>query len=72
LRSKVGTTFQYKPNTSSAASVRTHGRNLQIELSSEVYVKYLQQTPLELDALFRDPLDRCVDQFLRDPAAFWR
>lgn len=68
LRSQIGHDFsQYKPNT----IYRRIERRMAIcgikELSE--YVKYLQQTPDEVQGLFRDLLIG-VTNFFRDPEAF--
>ncbi len=68
LRSQVGHDFsQYKPNTihrriERRMAVHQIGR-------MEDYVKYLQQTPAEIEALFRDLLIG-VTNFFRDAEAF--
>ena len=68
LRVHVGHDFsQYKPNTIQRRVERRMAVH-QIE-SVDAYVKYLQQTPTELEALFRDLLIG-VTNFFRDPAAF--
>lgn len=68
LRAQTGHDFsQYKPNT----ILRRIDRRLalhQIETIDE-YVKYLQQTPAEVEALFRDMLIG-VTNFFRDTEAF--
>ena len=68
LRAQTGHDFsQYKPNT----ILRRIDRRLalhQIETIDE-YVKYLQQTPAEVEALFRDMLIG-VTNFFRDIEAF--
>jgi two-component system CheB/CheR fusion protein len=68
LRAQTGHDFsQYKRNT----VVRRVDRRMavhQVERLSD-YVRYLQQTPSELDALFRDLLIG-VTSFFRDPKAF--
>ena len=68
LRSKVGHDFsQYKPNT---IQRRIERRMVVHQIEAiDAYVKYLQQTPAELEALFRDLLIG-VTNFFRDPAAF--
>ena len=68
LRAKVGHDFsQYKPNTIQ----RRIERRMAVHQIAAIddYVKYLQQTPTELEALFRDLLIG-VTNFFRDPAAF--
>ena len=68
LRARTGNNFsQYKPGTISRRIERRMAVH-RIE-SIDVYVKYLQQTPAEVDALFRDLLIG-VTSFFRDPAAF--
>jgi len=68
LRSQVGHDFsQYKTNTIQRRIERRMAVH-QIEAIDE-YIKYLQQTPAELEALFRDLLIG-VTNFFRDPAAF--
>ena len=68
LRAQTGHDFsQYKPST----IVRRIERRMavhQIERLDE-YVRYLQQTPAEVEALFRDLLIG-VTSFFRDPEAF--
>ncbi|MFH0731144.1 MAG: chemotaxis protein CheB [Pseudomonadota bacterium] len=68
LRAQTGHDFsQYKPST----ILRRIERRLavhQIETMAE-YVRYLQQTPTEVEALFRDLLIG-VTNFFRDPEAF--
>jgi two-component system, chemotaxis family, CheB/CheR fusion protein len=58
---------QYKPNTIH----RRIERRMAVRRidTSDGYVTYLQQTPVEVDALFRDLLIG-VTSFFRDPAAF--
>ena len=69
LRAQTGHDFsQYKPSTihaprSSGAWPSTRSTTM------EEYVRYLQQTPAEVDALFRDLLIG-VTNFFRDPEAF--
>ena len=58
---------QYKPSTINRRIERRMAVH-QIE-SLEGYIRYLQQTPIEVDALFRDLLIG-VTNFFRDPAAF--
>ena len=68
LRAQVGHDFsQYKPSTVH----RRIERRLAVHqiASIEDYVKYLQQTPAEVEALFRDLLIG-VTNFFRDPDAF--
>ena len=68
LRTQVGHDFsQYKPSTVH----RRIERRLAVHqiASIEDYVKYLQQTPAEVEALFRDLLIG-VTNFFRDPDAF--
>ncbi len=68
LRSQTGHDFsQYKPSTVHRRIERRMAVQ-QIE-SMDAYVKYLQQTPAEVDALFRDMLIG-VTNFFRDPEAF--
>ena len=68
LRSHSGHDFsQYKPNTVYRRIERRMAMQ-QIE-NSEGYIKYLQQTPAEIEALFRDMLIG-VTSFFRDPEAF--
>ena len=68
LRSQTGHDFsQYKPNTIQRRIERRLAVH-QIPLLDH-YVKYLQQTPTEVDALFRDLLIG-VTNFFRDPDAF--
>ena len=68
IRAKLGHDFsQYKPNTIHRRIERRMALH-QID-TLENYVKYLQQTPAEVDALFRDLLIG-VTNFFRDPAAF--
>ncbi len=68
LRARTGHDFsQYKPSTIHRRIERrmaVHGID-----AIDTYFKYMQQTPLELDALFRDLLIG-VTRFFRDPAAF--
>ena len=69
LRAKVGHDFsKYKPNTIQ----RRIGRRIAVHqiAATDGYVKYLQQTPAELDSLFRDLLIG-VTNFFRDPTAFF-
>jgi two-component system, chemotaxis family, CheB/CheR fusion protein len=68
LRTQTGHDFsQYKPSTICRRIERRMAVH-QID-STEAYVKYLQQTPLEVEALFRDLLIG-VTSFFRDPDAF--
>ncbi len=68
LRSQTGHDFsQYKPSTIHRRIERRMAVQ-QIENMND-YVKYLQQTPMEVDALFRDMLIG-VTSFFRDPDAF--
>ena len=68
LRTQTGHDFsQYKPNTVHRRIERRMAVH-QINAMDE-YVKYLQQTPAEVEALFRDLLIG-VTNFFRDPAAF--
>ncbi len=68
LRSQVGHDFsQYKPNTIQRRIERRMAVH-QID-SMDRYVKYLQQTPPEVEALFRDLLIG-VTKFFRDTEAF--
>jgi two-component system CheB/CheR fusion protein len=68
LRSQTGHDFsQYKPSTIH----RRIERRMAVHqiTAAEGYVKYLQQTPIEVEALFRDLLIG-VTNFFRDPEAF--
>ena len=68
LRAQVGHDFsQYKPNTIQ----RRIERRLAVHQIASIddYVKFLQQTPAEVKALFRDLLIG-VTNFFRDPEAF--
>ena len=68
LRAQVGHDFsQYKPSTVH----RRIERRLAVHQIAGIddYVKYLQQTPAEVEALFRDLLIG-VTNFFRDPEAF--
>ena len=68
LRSKTGHDFsQYKPSTIH----RRIERRMTVHQIDTLagYVKYLQQTPAEVELLFRDLLIG-VTNFFRDPAAF--
>ena len=68
LRTHTGHDFsQYKPSTINRRIERRMAVN-QIE-KMDGYVKYLQQTPIEIEALFRDMLIG-VTNFFRDPDAF--
>jgi len=68
LRAQTGHDFsQYKPRTIHRRIERRMAVH-QIE-NMGGYVKYLQQTPLEVEALFRDLLIG-VTNFFRDPEAF--
>ena len=68
LRAQTGHDFsQYKPNTIQRRIERRMAVQ-QIETLAE-YVRYLQQTPPEVDALFRDLLIG-VTNFFRDTQAF--
>ncbi len=68
LRGQVGHDFsQYKPSTIHRRIKRRMAVH-QVETMEE-YVKFLQQTPLEVEALFRDLLIG-VTHFFRDPEAF--
>jgi len=68
LRSQTGHDFsQYKPSTIHRRIERRMAVH-QIE-ATDAYVKYLQQTPAEVEALFRDLLIG-VTHFFRDPDAF--
>ncbi|HZK13419.1 MAG TPA: chemotaxis protein CheB, partial [Desulfobaccales bacterium] len=68
LRNQTGHDFsQYKPST---IHRRIERRMAVQQIDSMVkYVKYLQQTPAEVEALFRDLLIG-VTNFFRDPEAF--
>jgi two-component system CheB/CheR fusion protein len=69
LRAHTGHDFsQYKPNTVYRRIERRMAIH-QIETIDE-YVRYLQQTPAEVETLFRDMLIG-VTNFFRDPEAFW-
>ena len=68
LRSQTGHDFsQYKPST----IYRRIERRMAVHQLEAIdgYVKFLQQTPLEVEALFRDLLIG-VTNFFRDPEAF--
>lgn len=68
LRAQIGHDFsQYKPSTINRRIERRMAVH-QIEMI-DGYVKYLQQTPAEVEALFRDLLIG-VTNFFRDPEAF--
>jgi len=68
LRSQVGQDFSgYKPSTIHRRIERRMAVH-QIE-TMDGYVRYLQQTPAEVEALFRDLLIG-VTSFFRDPEAF--
>ena len=68
LRAQTGHDFsQYKPSTIHRRIERRMAVH-QIE-TMDGYVKYLQQTPAEVEALFRDLLIG-VTSFFRDPEAF--
>ncbi|WP_373500055.1 chemotaxis protein CheB [Desulfococcus sp.] len=68
LRAHTGHDFsQYKPSTVHRRIERRMAIH-QIE-TMDGYVKFLQQTPIEVEALFRDMLIG-VTSFFRDPAAF--
>lgn len=68
LRAQTGHDFsQYKPSTSQRRIDRRMAVH-QIE-TMEGYVRFVQQTPEEVDALFRDMLIG-VTSFFRDPEAF--
>ncbi|MDO8840870.1 chemotaxis protein CheB, partial [Methanocalculus sp.] len=68
LRTQVGHDFSnYKPSTINRRIERRMAIH-QIEKIDE-YLKYLQQTPVEMEALFRDFLIG-VTSFFRDPEAF--
>ncbi len=68
LRAQTGHDFsQYKPSTVDRRIERRMAVH-QID-SLDGYVKYLQQTPTEVEALFRDLLIG-VTNFFRDPEAF--
>ena len=68
LRAQTGHDFsQYKPSTIERRIARRMAVH-QIE-AIDSYVKYLQQTPVEVQALFRDMLIG-VTSFFRDPEAF--
>ena len=68
LRAQVGHDFsQYKPST---VHRRIERRQAVHQIAGiDDYVKYLQQTPAEVEALFRDLLIG-VTNFFRDPEAF--
>ncbi|MDO9269285.1 MAG: chemotaxis protein CheB [Methylobacter sp.] len=68
LRKQTGHDFsQYKPNTIN----RRIERRMAVHQIGAIddYIKYLQQTPIEVEALFLDMLIG-VTNFFRDPAAF--
>ena len=68
LRAQTGHDFsQYKHNTIKRRVERRMAVHQIADLSS--YVRFLQQTPLEVEALFRDLLIG-VTNFFRDPDAF--
>jgi two-component system CheB/CheR fusion protein len=68
LRAQTSHDFsQYKPSTICRRIERRMAVH-QID-STDAYVKYLQQTPVEIEALFRDLLIG-VTNFFRDPEAF--
>ncbi len=68
LRAQTGHDFSlYKPSTVNRRIERRLAVNEIVSLES--YVKYLQQTPLEVQALFRDMLIG-VTNFFRDAEAF--
>ncbi len=68
LRSQTGHDFsQYKPSTINRRIERRMSVH-QIDLM-DGYVRYMQQTPAEVEALFRDLLIG-VTSFFRDPEAF--
>ncbi len=68
LRNQTGNDFSlYKPNTINRRIERRMALH-QIE-TMEHYIRYAQQTPKEVDALFRDLLIG-VTNFFRDPHAF--
>jgi two-component system CheB/CheR fusion protein len=68
LRAQTGHDFsQYKPSTTQRRIERRMAVH-QIE-TLDGYVKFIQQTPEEVDALFRDMLIG-VTNFFRDPEAF--
>jgi two-component system CheB/CheR fusion protein len=68
LRAQIGHDFsQYKPNTIQRRIERRMALQ-QIETMDE-YIRYLQQTEPEVEALFRDMLIG-VTNFFRDPQAF--
>ena len=68
LRAQTGHDFsQYKPSTINRRVERRMAVH-QID-ALESYVKFLQQTPVEVEALFRDLLIG-VTNFFRDPEAF--
>ena len=68
LKTQTGHDFsQYKPSTIHRRIERRMAVNL-IQTMDE-YVKYVQQTPAEVEALFRDLLIG-VTSFFRDPEAF--
>ena len=68
LRAQTGHDFsQYKPNTINRRIERRMAVH-QVE-GVDSYVRYLQQTPVEVEALFRDLLIG-VTNFFRDPDAF--
>ncbi len=68
LRSQTGHDFsQYKQNTIKRRVERRMAVHQIAELSS--YVRFLQRTPVEVEALFRDLLIG-VTNFFRDPEAF--
>ena len=68
LRAQTGHDFsQYKPSTIERRIARRMAVH-QID-AIDSYVKYLQQTPVEVHALFRDMLIG-VTSFFRDPEAF--
>ncbi|MHC1789728.1 chemotaxis protein CheB [Solidesulfovibrio sp.] len=68
LRTQTGHDFsQYKPSTID----RRIGRRMAVHqiTTKDAYVQYLQQTPAEVEALFRDLLIG-VTSFFRDPQTF--
>ena len=68
LRAQTGHDFsQYKPSTIQRRIARRMAVH-QVE-ALDSYVRYLQQTPTEVEALFRDLLIG-VTSFFRDPGAF--
>jgi two-component system CheB/CheR fusion protein len=68
LRARTGHDFSHYKSSTLGRRIDRRMAVLQIE-TTDAYIRYMQKTPTEVDALFRDLLIG-VTNFFRDPAAF--